>query len=130
MRVKVTSFERLSDGGMIAHVEWYSDDGEILLIDHVRLPEWDDLADDPLAQSAHLAEQLARRKVEIERREALKVLQQQRLSAATQAFTGMELTFDADGTPYVEIIERKRVPFHEHMARAVQPRHSRGNQKA
>lgn len=124
MRARVESFERLADGGMVAHLAWIDDAGEIVLLDHVRLPEWDDLADDPQAQAQHLMEQIKLRRQEVERREALRRRTQERLAPVASAFAGVEVVVDPDGTAYVEITERKRMEVDEYV-RSVQTQRRR-----
>jgi len=123
MRARIESFERLSDGGMIAHVTWLDDDDQPVLLDHVRLPEWDDLADDPQAQTQHLVEQIKLRQQEVERREALRRRIQERLTPVVSAFAGSEVVIDPDGTAYIEVTERKRVRVDEYVRGVQAQRH-------
>lgn len=128
MKARVESFERLSDGGMIAHVTWLDDDGQPVLLDHVRLPEWDDLADDPAAQAKHVWEQIAQKKEQVERREAARAKQSQRMHPVAVGLVGAEVVIGEDGTAYVEVVERKRVRMDEYVQATVQAQGRRNPQ--
>lgn len=117
MKAKVESFERLSDGSMIAHVTWYDDDGNVVLIDHVRLPEWDDLADDTSAQLQHLTQQLHVRQREIARREQLRARTAQRYAHVVAGLAGAEIILSDDGGAYVEVTEKKRMTIDEYLSK-------------
>jgi len=129
MRARVQSFERLSDGGMVAHVEWINDQGETVLLDHVRLPEWDELAGDELAQAEHLHAQLRQRRAEIERREAVRQRLQTQPPPVIGTLAGAEIVLDDDGMAYVEVVERRRVRLEEHVRGKAVPRPDPGNRQ-
>lgn len=118
MKAKVESLERLSDGGMIAHVTWFDGDGNVVLVDHVRLPEWDDLGDDAEAQTRYLVQQLAERQRDIVRREQLRRRVQQRYATAVADVVGTEILLDQDGNAYIEVVERRRMRLDEYLTQA------------
>lgn len=120
MKARVESFERLADGGMIAHVIWLDDHDQPVLHDHVRLPEWDELADNPLEQAQHLSQQLAQRKEQVTRREAARAKASQRSHPIATGLAGAEVVIDDDGTVFIEVVERKRVRIDEYIQASVQ----------